>query len=366
MRRARVRFGLLIVAVSLLVVLILAQQAIQNSLITSFIGAIQRQSAPILVFSTDAQRSPLGSVISTELQHSVEAVEGVADSAAIGIRSLSVAVDGQQETTATLFGYQSATLGGPDRLSAGRLPRRPTEAVGSDRDFALGQQVEVVPVGGAAPVRLTVVGLAADAQLLVTPTLFLPYAGYEQALRAVNPALTAVAPTLLAVRPAASVSDPELVTKINGTSADVEALTRAGAADGAPGVAQVRQSFKIIFALYAMVVPLVTGLFFLIITLQKASSLTLLRAIGSRSSVLVRSLLVQVLIVVGGGVLLGAALYAPLTLVSLGTLSLRFDWSAVAFWAALLVGLGLLSALVSARRVLAIDPIEATTGAGQR
>ena len=36
-----------------------------------------------------------------------------------------------------------------------------------------------------------------------------------------------------------------------------------------------------IFLLYGLVVPLVTGLFFLIITVQKAGSLTLLRAIGA-------------------------------------------------------------------------------------
>ena len=40
---------------------------------------------------------------------------------------------------------------------------------------------------------------------------------------------------------------------------------------------------------------------------QKSASLTLLRAIGTRSSVLVRSLLVQVLIVMGGGILIGVA-----------------------------------------------------------
>ncbi|MET1006943.1 MAG: hypothetical protein ABWX96_15455, partial [Propionibacteriaceae bacterium] len=68
----------------------------------------------------------------------------------------------------------------------------------------------------------------------------------------------------------------------------------------------------------------------------------------------------------GGGIVLGTALFAPLSQVSLGTLALKFDWGNVAFWAVLLLSLGLLSALVAARRVLAIDPIEATTGGEQR
>src|SRR5690606_18347889 len=133
-----------------------------------------------------------------------------------------------------------------------------------------------------------------------------------------------------------------------------------------PGVVSVRQSFQVIFLLYGLVVPLVTGLFFLIVTFQKSASLTLLRAIGARAGVLVRSLLVQVVIVIISGSVLGVILYGAVTRVGLGTLTLRFNTGAVLFWSGLLLVLGLASALVSARRVLAIDPIEATTGGGGR
>ena len=91
----------------------------------------------------------------------------------------------------------------------------------------------------------------------------------------------------------------------------------------------MKSSFDIIFLLFALVVPLVTGLFFLIITLQKSRSLTLLRAIGAPASVLVRALLIQVLIILGGGILIGTLLYAPLSQTKIGSLSLRFDPTAV-------------------------------------
>ena len=80
-----------------------------------------------------------------------------------------------------------------------------------------------------------------------------------------------------------------------------------------------------IFLLFALVVPLVTGLFFLIITLQKSRSLTLLRAIGAPAGVLVRSLLVQVLIIIGGGIVLGTLLFLPLSQTTVGSLALSFD-----------------------------------------
>jgi len=369
MRRAKVRFGLLIVAVGLLVFLILAQQAIQNGLLTSFVGAIERQSAPVLVYSVDGQRTLQGSVIPPPLEQQVRAVDGVAGAGRIGQGTFTVRADGSTEDSdAAVIGYERADLGAPDSLSAGRLPRAAGEAVGSAADFAVGDRVRVLAGGlgrGTGP-QLTVVGLAQDAQLQVTPTLFVGWDDYVAAVKAANPDARTVLPSAMGVRPVDGLSPAALAARINDASNDADALTRERAAQESPGVAQVRQSFQLIFLLYALVVPLVTGLFFLIITFQKAGSLTLLRAIGARSGVLVRSLLVQVVLVIGGGLALGVALYAPLTRVRLGDIALRFDAAAVLFWAVLLLVLGLLSAVVAARRVLAIDPIEATTGGGGR
>jgi putative ABC transport system permease protein len=367
-RRAKVRFTLLIAAVGLLVFLILAQQALQNGLLTSFVGGIERQSAPVLVYSVDGQRTLQGSIVPPDLQATIEEVDGVASSGRIGQGTFTAtAADGatDDEIDAAVVGYDDPDLGAPETLASGRLPEGADEAVGSSADFAVGDSVSVIPSGGAEPVTIEVVGLADDVQLQVTPTLYVPWEGFEAAVRATNPDATAVLPNAIGVAPAEGISDEELAGRINDASDDADALPRQQAADEAPGVAQVRQSFQVIFLLYGLVVPLVTGLFFLIITFQKSAALTLLRAIGARSATLVRSLLVQVVIVVGGGLVVGTLLFLPLSQARLGGLSLRFDPGAVAFWWIALLVLGLISALFAARRVLRIEPIEATVGGGQ-
>ena len=374
-RRSRVRFGLLMAAVGLLVFLILVQQALQDGLITSFVGALERQSAPVLVYSVDGQRTLQGSVVAPPLEQAVRAVPEVAEAGRIGQGTFTVEIgddssaggadeDGDDGSDAALIGYETAALGAPDELSAGRLPHTEGEAVGSSADFSLGDRVRVV-AEPAGP-ELTVVGLADEAQIQVTPTLFVAWSDYEAAARAANPDAEAILPSTIGVRPVEGVTAQELTARVNEADEEADALTRDEAAAEAPGVAEVRQSFQVIFLLFALVAPLVTGLFFLIVTFQKASALTLLRAIGAPAGMLVRSLLVQVVIVIGGGVVLGTALYAPLSQTEVGTLALRFDVCAVAFWAVLLLALGLASALVAARRVLAIDPMEATTGGGIR
>jgi len=366
-RRAKIRFGLLVAAVGLLVLLILGQQAIQNGLITSFVGGIERQSAPVLVYSVDGQRTFQGSVITPDLELAVRKVDGVEEAGRIGQGTFTVRVAGQDgDSDAAILGYGRPGLGAPDSLSAGRLPSRPGEAVGSSAGFDLGDRVEVLPAGAPTGERtpITVVGIADRAQILVTPTLFVAWPDYVTAVRSVNPDATQVLPSALGVRPVAGLSPEALAGRINRADPDADALTRTEAAEKTPGVAEVRSSFQVIFLLFGLVVPLTTGLFFLIVTLQKARSLTLLRAIGARRAVLVRSLMLQVSLVVGAGLALGIAAYVPLTQLTLGDVALSFDLAAVVFWSVLFMALGLLSALLAARRVMAIDPIEATVSEG--
>ena len=368
MARAKTRFGLLVAAIGLLVFLILFQQSLQNSLITGFVGAIRNQNAPVLVYAVDGQRVIQGSIITPELESEVRSAVGLGDVGRLGQSTFTgQPTRSDDPIDTTIIGYELGLdgegLGAPSELADGRYPMGELEAVastGGDFEFAVGDSVVLQPGG----FMVEVVGLADDIQLNVSPTLFVSYDTWSDAVQSVNPDAGQPLPNVMVATPAEGTSDAQLVTNINDRSLDLDALTRSDAAAETPGVAQVQQSFQLIFLLYGLVVPCVTGLFFLIVTFQKANALTLLRAIGAPANRLVASLLIQVVIMIGGGLLLGTALYFPVSQAELGGLSLRFETSAVIFWSMLLLTLGVGSSLVAARRVLRIDPIEATTGAG--
>jgi putative ABC transport system permease protein len=363
MARAKVRFGLLVGAIGLLVFLILFQQALRDGLITSFVGAIEQQSAPVLVFSTDGRRNLQSSSIVPELEARVRALDGVGRAGRIGQSTLSVRADGAIEGAA-IIGYERRDLGAPRSLVAGRYPRADGEGIANETDasqgFGLGDVVRVEPGGYA----IRIVGQAQDSNLQASPTVFVRYRTWEQAVKSTNPDAREPLPNVLGLAPARGVSDTELAEEVNGVSIQLEALTREDAAEKSPGVAQVSRSFLVIFLLYGLVVPLVVGLFFLIVTLQKSRALTLLRAIGARSRTLVWSLLVQVLVVVGLGVALGALLYLPVSFQRVGSIPLQFDAVALLGWGLAVLALALLSSWFSARRILRIEPVEALTGGG--
>ena len=117
--------------------------------------------------------------------------------------------------------------------------------------------------------------------------MFVRWDDYVATVEAANPDARGVLPSAIGVAPVNGLSPDALAGRINDASEQADALTRQSAADNAPGVSEVKSSFQIIFLLFGLVVPLVTGLFFLIVTLQKSASLTLLRAIGAPSGVLV-------------------------------------------------------------------------------
>jgi len=361
MTRAKVRFGLLIAAISLLVFLILFQQALRDGLITSFVGAVEHQSAPVLVYSTDARRNLQSSTITPALEEQVRAVDGVGAVGRIGQSTLSVTAD-RTIRAAAVIGYEKRSLGAPASLVAGRYPVADGEGVANETDasegFGLGDVVRIEPGG----YRIRIVGQSRDTNLQATPTVFARYGTWEAAVRAGNPDARAPRPNALGVAPTPTVTPDQLVRRIDAVSTDLEALTRADAATKAPGVAQVSSSFLVIFLLYGLVVPLVIGLFFLIVTLQKARTLTLLRAVGARSSTLVRALLTQVLVVVGLGVSIGTLLFLPLSFQRIGSIPLRFDAPTVIAWAVGILVLGVASSWFSARRVLRIEPAEALSG----
>ncbi|MCZ7527262.1 MAG: ABC transporter permease [Acidimicrobiia bacterium] len=362
-RRAKLRFGLLTGAVGLLVFLILFQQTLLSTLLGFFTGALEHQSAEVVVYNDEARRNVEGSVVTADQVDAVAAVEGVARAEPLGEGTFTVEADGEL-TDAVLFGYVLGGPGAPTRLSDGRLPERDGEGVASsidrDRGFDLGDEVVVQP--GGVPIRI--VGLAEESRFSVLPAVFVTYATFEEAKSARNPDSAGVLPSLVAVQPADGVEPEALAARITAAVEGVEALDRATAVEELPGVSSVSQSFSVILALAFVVVALVTGIFFVILTVQKATSLALLRAVGAGAGYLTAALLVQVVLVVLGGIGVGTALLGLAAAASGAEFPISVEPSVVATRGAAVAALALLASLAAIRRVLRIDPFEATTRPG--
>jgi putative ABC transport system permease protein len=363
--RARLRFGLLVGAVGLLVFLVLFQSTLLSTLLSFFSGALETQSAQVVVYSDDARTNPEGSVLPLDTVDAVAAVPGVARAGPLGVDTVTARADGD-ELDVALFGYELGGPGEPTRLVEGRLPRADGEGVASDidagRGFAVGDTISVIGPEGTYPI--TIVGRSSRLRFSVQPAVFVSYPSYEAAALVKNPDASSITPSMVVVDPEPQVAPADLAARITRTVDGVEALDRASAVDNLPGVSAVRTSFAIVLGLAFVVVTLVVGIFFVILTVQKSASLTLLRAIGARTGDLVRALLVQVAIVMIGGIVVGAVLLGFATLASSETFPIEFDVGLLLTRGLLMLVLAGVASLAAIRRVLHIDPIAAVTRSG--
>jgi putative ABC transport system permease protein len=359
------RFSLLAGAVGLLVFLILFQSTLLSTLLSFFSGALETQSAAVVVYSEDARKNPEGSVLPATTVDDVAAVPGVARAEPLGVDTVTARAGGD-ELDVALFGFVLDGPGAPTRLVEGRLPRADGEGVASDidagRGFAVGDTVSVLGPDGTYPI--TIVGRSSRLRFSVEPAVFVSYPSYEAAAEVKNPDAVSITPSMVVVDPDPGVDPATLATRITREVDGVEALDRASAVDSLPGVSAVQTSFRIVLALAFVVVTLVVGIFFVILTVQKSASLTLLRAIGARNGDLVRALLTQVLIVMLGGITVGALLLGVATFASSDTFPIEFDFGMVVTRGALVLVLAALASLAAIRRVLRIDPIAAVVSTG--
>lgn len=307
LRRARRRALVLIATVVALTALVLMVSTISSTLFTSLAGAIDTMPADVVVLTSAAQGTVQASRVGPDTVGEVSRVDGVQRVAPVGETRVTVLLEGQR-LDASLFGVDPQGPGGPTELVAGRLPVSPLEVLVDDADLrrgvALGSQLAVV----GSETTLEVVGLTTGARFGGVVTLYVAYQTWQDVLSALFPDATEIRPSLLAVDGTGDVGSEELAaritTEVDGAAARIPAM----AAMELPGLAGIRDSFRLVGVIAAGSALLLIGTFWSLVTAQQAGTLAALRAVGVATAPLVRALLVQVVVVVGAGVALASAM----------------------------------------------------------
>lgn len=355
MRRSKLRFGLLTGAVSLLVFLVVLLATLSNALVNSITGALKGVDAAVLVYSDAARDNLQASRLEPSVVDAVAAVPGVEAAGPVSVLTTSAALkDGTEDLQ--VFGFQPGLPGAPTGLDEGRLPENAQEVAMDGGGYAIGDTLELTAAGTSA----TVVGLLRGAQFNASPTAYVTQDLYGTIVKATNPNVPFVPVNAVAVQ----ASDPAAAASaITAEVPGVKGYEKDEAVSLIPGVGSISQTFGILVGLTFIIGIVVIGFFFLILTVQKMKSFTLLRAIGASSGRLAGVVAQQITVVV----LIASALAVALTLLAVRGLNSGIP---VALSPGLVLGVvasvlvfSLLAGLLSIRRITKIDPF---TAAGAR
>jgi putative ABC transport system permease protein len=188
-------------------------------------------------------------------------------------------------------------------------------------------------------------------------------AGYEALLAELNPGLPAVPINAVAFTVDPGADAAAVAAQIQQAVSGTQALDMPTAIDSIPGVESVGQTFGLLVGITFVIGVVVVGFFFLILTVQKLRTFTLLRATGASTRALAGSVTTQIAAVV----LIASALATALAWFALQGLStglpVSIDPMSTAGVVAAVLLASLAAGLLSVRRIAALDP---ATAAGAR
>jgi putative ABC transport system permease protein len=353
-RRAKLRFGLLTGAVSLLVFLVLLLSTLSGALVSALVGALEGLDSQGLVYSTEARDNIVASRLDPALVEQVAAVPGVSAAAGIGTFT-TAAYTGSGSKDLQIFAFAPGAPGEPSGLSAGRLPAAEGEAAVDGGDLAIGDAFTVTPGG----TEFTVVGQLRGAQFNALPTAYVTLDSFASAVSAANPGLPFVPLNAVAFDVAEGQDAAAVADAISATVPGALGYTKEAAVAKIPGIDSISQSFGILVGLTFIIGIVVIGFFFLILTVQKMKAFTLLRAIGTTSGRLAGTVALQITLVV----VVSSAIALGLTLLAVSGLNTGLP---VSLDPGLIIGtviavlvFSLVAGLLSIRRIARIDPATA-------
>jgi putative ABC transport system permease protein len=363
LRRSRARYLSIVAAIGFIVFLVLILAGLADGLYYGSTGAYRNSGADLYTFDEDAQKTIVRSELPTSTVDDVRAIPGVRDAGPIGIQLGSAEIAGELLDVA-LMGVEPGRPGAPiildDYDGVSGLPIAVADSSLERRGLAIG---DIVLLTGATT-SVEVVGFVDDSAFLLAGTLWSTTETWRSIRTEIIPEFAFLGDAVQAVAVSVqSGSDPLAVADdIDAMTGKTETVTTDVAISSLPGVEQQAATFQAIIIASFVVVGIVTGLFFALITLEKRGLFAVLKAIGATNWSLLQGLIIQGLISAVGGFIVGLALSRLVGLAIPAEVPLTFVAGTAFSLLMATILMGALGAGLSFRRVSNIDPATALGG----
>lgn len=393
MRHAKARYALIMVIMLLVSFLVLFITGLAGGLAYATASAVENMPTRHFVLQENSDNRFSRSRLTEEQLKAVQAIVGESNATPLGVQMSTITLEGgTAKTDVTFFAID---LKGPlaPRLVEGEGMTNETEGlVVADRTLAKsGITVGSVIRDQATGLTLRVVGFTSEQSFSHTPVVFLNSSDWQRLKQpsGANGGAGGVTPSTVTApaesntgSPASSqagtttgsVATPAVAAPFNVIALQItkqqadelaqqvtgmEVISKQEAISGIPGHSAEQGSLMMMIVFLFIITAFVLAVFFYVITVQKTSQFGVLKAIGTQTGYLVRSVVGQVM------ALSLASLTASLLLIALASYMLpdgmpfQLKASTIVLSSVLLVAVGLLGSFVSVLRVTKVDALEA-------
>lgn len=359
-RRGRGRFAAVVSALSLIVFLVLVLAALADGLFFGATGAVRSTTATAYAFSAEAE----GSLVRSRLdQGDVSAfadAPGVESAGPVGVL-LTGGTGPEGDLDLSVFGIDMGSAGTPNTLVSGRFPDSGENGVALADQQLRQFGVDIGSIVAVGDAQAEIVGIVTDTAYQLQPTIWTSVDTWRAMRDAVRPELSGETTQINAIA-LITTADADL-TRIAMALPDTTVLTAEATGLAIPGVEQQDSTLTSIIYTTLAVAGLVVALFFALLVLEKRELFASLKALGTPTSKLGWSVIIQAVVSSMLGVVFGAIAARLFGLIIPAGVPTLFRTDTLITIALFTVVAGFIGALFSLRRIARIDPATAIGGA---
>ncbi|GGE81094.1 ABC transporter permease [Priestia taiwanensis] len=351
LKHAKFRY-LLIGCIMLLVAwLTFIVSGLANGLALDNASAMKNMNGDYFVLQKSAEQKLARSSIQTNTLDEIRKEDGVEEAVPLSVATMSFVPNGEEKKVdVTVFGVERTSMIMPDDVEGSSIQNvGEHEAVVDASLKRQGIELGDTLINEDFGITFTVVGFAEGQMFSHMPVLYTDTESFQ----------TMMKETGRQKEPAYNAVVVKGETSISESNTHVEVLTKDGAMQGIPGYKEEQGSLTMMIAFLLIIAAFIQAVFFYVITLQKTNQFGVLKAIGAKTSYLAKNLIGQVLLL--ATVAIGISITLTFGISALFPESMPFELGidVIIKYALLLIGVAVLGALLSLRRIAKIDAIEA-------
>lgn len=362
MRFAKIRYSLIGAIILLVAFLVLFVTGLARGLAYDNAASIQNMSATHFMMEEGSNHRFTRSEVGASLLNQASAIAGEENVEPLGVKMTTVTADGAtQKLDVTLLGIRADSWLMPAVTEGKALsPQVPGEVLADRKLKNAGIGLGSVIVDQASGLKWTVGGFVSDESFSHSPAVFLGADQWAQLQRmsAVGPKAAEAADgttySAIAVK-----ANKEQANRLAAALPAVELVAKSDAVSAIPGYKEEQGSLWMMIVFLFVIGSFVMAVFFYVVTIQKTGQFGILKAIGTSTAYLARSVALQVLLLSTASLIVSALLVRAIEAVLPGSMPFQLHLSTLALTCGAFILMSLAGSLLSVWKVARIDALDA-------
>lgn len=361
-RFAKVRYSLVAIIMLLVAFLVLFVTGLARGLAYDNAASIENMNATHFIMEKESNHRFTRSQLGDRVLAQAGSVVGEKNVQPLGVKMTTVTSEGTaRKLDVTLLAVRPEGWLMPPVTEGTAITSRSEGQVlvdGKLKDSEIG--IGTVIVDQASGMKWTVSGFVSHESFSHSPAVFLNERDWRQlqlksaASREANGNATDIPYSAIAVK-----ANKVQAERIAAALPDTEVVAKSAAVSAIPGYKEEQGSLLMMIVFLYVISAFVLAVFFYVITIQKSSQFGILKAIGTRTAYLVRSVALQVLLLSSGSLAVSVLLVQAIQAVLPDGMPFQLHVSTLAVTCGAFIAMSLVGSLFSVWKVTRIDALDA-------